>query len=119
MKGVEFDEMIERLKDATQKDKLTWTIEPSDETIFYTSVNGCRIDVSVYYDASVMANKSSIELFNTSGYSFKKKVFSESGKPERYAQIHELYNVINDRYYKVKESEGLILTGLRDLTEEQ
>jgi len=119
MKSVEFDEMIQRLQDATKKDKLKWAIEPSDETIYYTSVNGCRIDVSVYYDASAMANKSSIELFNTSGDSFKKKVFSENGKPERYAQIHELYKVINDRYYKIKESETLILDGLRDLTDEQ
>lgn len=119
MKSVEFDEMIDRLKDATKKDKLTWTIEPSDETIFYTSVNGCRIEVSVYYDASAMVNKTSIELYNISGDSFKKRIFSENGKPERYAQIHELYNIINDRYYKIKESETLILEGLRDLTEEQ
>ena len=116
MKNSEYDEMLELLRNATEHDKLTWSIDPSDETIYETSVNGCRIEVSVYYDTSALTNKASVELFNAAGDSFKKKIFSEKSKPERYNQINDLFNVINDRYYKITESENLILDGLRDLT---
>lgn len=119
MKNSEFEEMLELLKTATEQNKLVWSIEPSDETVYLTTVNGCRIEVSVYYDTTAMSNKASIELFNTSGDSFKKRTFSESGKPERYSQIHDLYDVINDRYYRIKESENLILEGLRELTDDR
>jgi len=118
MKKIEFDEMIERLTTATEQQKLKWAIDSTDETVYYTSVNNCRIEVSTYYDASAVSNKASIELFNTSGDSFKKRVFSEKAKPDRYNQINDLYEVINDSYYRIKESESLILEGLRELTDE-
>lgn len=119
MKNSEYDEMLEHLKIATEQNKLIWSIDPSDETVYSTNVNGCRIDVSVYYDASALSNKASIELFNSTGDSFKKNTFSEKAKPERYYQINALFDVINDRYYRIKESENLILEGLRDLIDEQ
>lgn len=119
MKSSEYDEMLEHLKVATEQNKLIWSIDPSDETVYSAMINGCKIEVSVYYDASALSNKASIELFNTTGESFKKKTFSEKGKPDRYYQINALFNVINDRYYRIKESENLILEGLRELINEQ
>ena len=118
MKNSEFVEMLERLKIATEQNRLEWSIDPSDETVYNTYVNGCRIEVSVFYDTTAMGNKATIELFNNSGDSIKKNAYSEKGKPDRYDQINALYNIINDRYYRITESENQILDGLRDLTED-
>ena len=49
MKATEYDEMINRLKLATEKNRLKWSLDKDDSTLFTTNVNGCIIDVSVYY----------------------------------------------------------------------
>lgn len=116
MKSAEYDEMISRLKLATEKNMLKWSLDKDDSTLFTTSVNGCIIDVSVYYDSAALSNKAILELYNTDGESFKRKVFSEKGMPERFNQINELHDLIYNNYYKIKESENLILDGLRELT---
>lgn len=115
MTVTEFDEMINLLKQATDNEKLIW--EKEGNIISYkTLVNGCKVVVSIYYDNVSMSNKASIEMFNISGDSFKKNVYSQSAKPEIYFKIKELYDLIKDHYYRITESEHLILNGLRELS---
>lgn len=115
MTVTEFDEMINLLKQATKNEKLIWETE-GNIISFKTMVNGCKVVVSVYYDNVSMSNKASIEMFNISGNSFKKNVYGQSAKPEIYFKIKELYDLIKDHYYKITESEHLILNGLRELS---
>lgn len=117
MKTEEIDEMLKLLKTATKFGKLTWVLDKEDTT-FTTDVNGCSIAIDLYYDGVTMAKKASIELFNDVGDSFKKWNYSESVRPERYMQIKELYNLVKDQYFKISESERLILNGLRNLTQD-
>lgn len=119
MKTTEFDEMLELLKQATLSGKLEWSHASNSKFSFSTSVNGCTIVISNYYDNVGMTNKAVVEMLNTSGESFKKNVYSQTVKPERYDQVKVLYDTIKDRYYKISESEQLILSGLRDLTDDK
>ncbi len=117
MKTTEFDEMLDLLKQATLNGKLEWSVNSNSKFSFSTIVNSCTIIVSNYYDPVGLSNKATVEMLNASGESFKKNVYSQSVKPDRYDQVKELYNVIKDRYFKISESEQLILNGLRELAD--
>lgn len=119
MKKAEFEEILVMLKSATEKKKLNWSLAPNDDTLFFTTINGCRVDVSSYYDASTMSNKAYIEFYNTNGDSFRKSTYSENLSKERYNQLSDLYDCINNQYYKIKESEQLIIEGLRDMIDDE
>jgi len=119
MKTTEFEEMLDLLKEATLSGKLEWSATNNSKFSFSAIVNGCTIIVSNFYDPVGMSNKVTIELLNSSGDSFKKNVYSQTVKPERYDQIKELYNAIRDRYYRITESELLILSGLRNLADDK
>ena len=119
MKTAEFDEMLVLLKQATQSCKLKWSVANNSKFSFSAKVNGCTIILSNFYDTVGMANKASIEMLNASGELFKKNVYSQSAKPERYDSLKELFDLIKDQYYKISESEQLILEGLRKLTDDK
>lgn len=119
MKTTEFEEMLQLLKQATLSGKLEWFMTANSKVSFSTLINGCTIVISNFYDNVGMSNKAAVEMLNASGESFKKNVYSQSVKPERYDQIKEIFDVIKDRYYKISESEKLILSGLRELTDDK
>ena len=111
----QFIKMIEMLVEATRKDKLKW-----DENggRFITSVGSCKIILSSNYEVSIDSFYFKLALYNEEGKEFASYIYSDSTDKTKYAELAKLYNVINDRYYKISESEKIILEGLEELTKD-
>lgn len=63
----------------------------------------------------IQDNIASIELFNQGGLSFATYTYSSQVDEGDYNQLSELESVVRDRYFKITESEELIISGLESL----
>lgn len=111
----QFIKMIEMLVETTRKDKLKWN---ENGGRFITSVGGCKIILSSNYDVSIDSSYFKLALHNKEGKEFASHTYFDSTDKAKYEELAKLYNVINDRYYKISESEKIILEGLEELTKD-
>lgn len=111
METSKFSEIIEKLTCATEKNILVWTEE---NTIFSTSISGCKITVSSCFDSFTNEYYVSVAFFNDEGVQFD-NVLLYQASDEMYNGVMKLYNLISDKYYKKTESENKILNGLKGL----
>ena len=110
----QYSKMLDMLEQSTQKGLLIWSVG-ANSSIFYTTVNGCRIDVEASYDVNMKENVARLRLYNADGEIFSRQFFMKKFDVEEYDRVYHLYMVIKDKYYKVTESENLIMTGLDQL----
>lgn len=110
----QYSQMIDMLMESTTKNLLTWNRD-SGNASFYTSVNGCRLELKVFYDVAVKDNKARFEMYNVDGRSFNRFVFSEKVDKGEFDRLSRLNVLVKDKFFKVTESEQLILQGLNDL----
>ena len=110
----DYDKMIELLKKATLNGKLKWDYSNSMGK-FYTYVKDCKVELQLYYDASMQDNKACLILYNQDGQSFATYSYYSQVDGEDYKTLNELEDIIRDKYYKITESENLILKGLEEL----
>lgn len=114
MTNEQYDKMIELLKITTQNEKLEWNYSnPTDK--FYTYINNCKIELSIHYNTGVQDNIASIELFNQDGLSFATYSFYSKVDVDDYNQLNDLDDIVRDKFYKITESEDLIISGLEKL----
>ena len=111
----QFIKMLELLVEATRKDKLKW-----DENggYFKTTIDGCKIILSSNYDVSIDSYYFRLALHNKEGKEFASYTYFDSTDKAKYEELAKLYNVINDRFYKISESEKIILEGLEELAKD-
>lgn len=106
--------MVVMLKTATIKKKIHWDENDGD---FSTKVGGCLIELVSSYDFSVGISSYSLRLYNTENVLFETISYSEDVDNEDFQRLNDLYQTIRDVNYKIKESEKIILDGLKKLTE--
>ena len=114
MNNEQYIQLVEMLKQATEKGLLKWELDTSNR-VFYTDINGCRINLDVYYDSSLKDNSAMLELFNGDGASFKTFLYTDLMEHAEYERLNRLYEKVKDRYYRISESEESIIKGLTDL----
>lgn len=110
----DYERMIELLKSTTLSGKLEWEYNNSMGR-FYTYINECKVELQMYYDASMQDNKASLNLFNKNGQLFASYYYYSQVDGEDYRKLRELEDLVRDNYYKITESENLILKGLENL----
>lgn len=106
--------MVVMLRTATIKKKIHWDENDGD---FSTKVGGCLIELVSSYDFSVGISSYSLRLYNTENVLFETISYSEDVDNEDFQRLNDLYQTIRDVNYKIKESEKIILDGLKKLTE--
>lgn len=106
--------MVVMLRTATIKKKIHWDENDGD---FSTKVGGCLIELVSSYDFSVGISSYSLRLYNTENVLFETISYSEDVDNEDFQRLNDLYQTIRDVNYKIKESEKIILDGLKNLTE--
>lgn len=110
----QYSKMLDMLEQSTQKGLLTWSRGVSG-SIFYTMVNGCQIDVEASYDVNLKDHITRLRLYNADGEVFSRQFFMKNFDVDDYERVFRLYTLVKDKYYKVTESENLIMTGLDQL----
>lgn len=114
MTDEQYEKMIELLKTTTQKGKLEWNYYNSADK-FYTYVNNCKVELSIHYNAGIQDSVASIELYNQDGLSFATYTFYSKVDINDYNLLNELDDIVRDKYYKITESENLIISGLETI----
>lgn len=102
------------VKNCHYKEKIHWDENDGD---FSTKVGGCLIELVSSYDFSVGISSYSLRLYNTENVLFETISYSEDVDNEDFQRLNDLYQTIRDVNYKIKESEKIILDGLKKLTE--
>ncbi len=110
----DYERMIELLKETTLSGKLQWDYSNSPKR-FYTFINDCKVELQLYYDSSMQDNKACLILYNQNGQSFASYYYYSQVDGDDYNKLSELEDIIRDKYYKITESENLILNGLEKL----
>lgn len=110
----DYERMIELLKETTLSGKLQWDYGNSTKK-FYTYINDCKVELQLYYDSSMQDNKACLILYNQNGQSFASYYYYSQVDGDDYNKLSELEDIIRDKYYKITESENLILNGLEKL----
>ena len=114
MNNEQYAKFVEMLMLATSDDLLKWELNKND-SVFYTTINGCRINLDLYYDSSLKDNSAKLELFNSDGASFETILYSELIDHDEYDRLKQLYGIVKDKFYRIAESEQSIIKGLNEL----
>lgn len=114
MTNENYYKMVELLKSTTASGKLSWEFNAINGS-FSTVINECRIELHVYYSAPVNDSIASLELFNQNGQSFVTYSYYSQDEEDDYNELKSLEEIVRDRYYKITESENLIIGGLENL----
>jgi hypothetical protein len=109
-----YDKMITLLIGVTKSDKLKWNSD-EEHGSFYTGINGCRIEIKSYYDHSLDDSIATLLLSNVNGQQFASYTYSSMSDEDEYKALVELEEAVRDKYYKITESERLIIEGLEQL----
>lgn len=113
---MDYNEMIEKMKEATQFKMLGWEkkgSEPND--VFSCFIGRCRVDLSSYYDPVMDDTCYTLSLYNEDGQMFNTLRGSDSGNDGEYASLSSLYKEVRDYYYKITESEKDIMDSLASM----
>ena len=113
MNNEQYAKFVEMLMLATSDDLLKWELNKND-SVFYTTINGCRINLDLYY-SSLKDNSAKLELFNSDGASFETILYSELIDHDEYDRLKQLYGIVKDKFYRIAESEQSIIKGLNEL----
>jgi len=116
MTNEQYDKMIELLKETTQNDKLKWNYNKSSDK-FYTYINDCKIELNIRFNAGIQDSIASIELFNQDGLSFATYSFYSKVDVDDYNKLNDLDDIVRDKYYKITESESIIISGLEKIND--
>ena len=114
MTNEQYSQMIDMLVESTTKNLLTWNLDKANAS-FCTKINGCQLDLKVFYDVAVKDNKARLEMYNVDGRSFERFVFSEKIDRGEFERLFRLNDIVRDKFFKVTESEQRIMQGLSDL----
>ena len=110
-------EIIGFLQEVTSNGAIQW--ENIGNDIFSTSIDKCKINISSNYDGYNNDYYVNLTFFNVDGVQFDSVTYYETPNSEIYKTVHDLYNLISDKYYKKSESERIIISGLKKLIHNQ
>lgn len=111
----EYNLMVDRLTLATLAKKLKWK---EDKQHFSTIINECPITIYPDYDPLIGNSSYLLTLANTQGMVFSTYSVDENSDKFGYDRLDNLYAIIKDSIYQIRESEQKILKGLEDLVGE-
>lgn len=103
-------EIIGLLKDATSKSKIKW--EDLGGGVFSAQIDGCKVEISSNYNGYNNDLYVNMSFYNVDGVQFDTVTYYKAFEEDMYNEINELYDIISDRYYRKKESEKIIISGL-------
>lgn len=107
------NEIIRLLHEVTSSESIRW--ENIGNDIFSTSIDKCKINISSNYDGYNNDYYVNLTFFNVDGVQFDSVTYYETPNSEIYKTVHDLYNLISDKFYKKSESERIIISGLKKL----
>ena len=109
----QFIKMVGLLQQSTEKNLLEW--KRDNNGLFFTIINGCRVDIESYFDTDFRDSAIKVRFFNVDGRIFNTSYYTKKVDVKEYELLSRLHDTIRDRYYKVTESEQLIFNGLNDI----
>ena len=118
MNDSQYKDMISMLIQATKSRRLTWEWEEATGE-YFCALDGCRIRVSSSVNFQMQSENITLSLFNTDAVKFDSIVADSVFDTDRYDQLNVLYQEIRNSFFKIKESEEIILNKLRELTDEK
>lgn len=118
MNDSQYKDMISMLIQATRSRNLTWDWE--EKTSEYSCVlDGCSIHIISSVNFQMQSESITLSLFNKDSVPFDSIVGDSVFDTERYNQLNVLYQEIRNSFFKIKESEEIIMNKLRELTGEK
>lgn len=112
-----YNHMIDMLIKATQLKLISWE-EDASRNAFVTKIHDCKIKIKSVYDIGIEESSVLLSLSNPDNVVFSTYSFSEETDKAEYDKLSLLYSVIRDVVYRISESEGMILEGLRKILDE-
>lgn len=113
----QYNDMISMLIQATKSHKLIWSWDEATSEYFCT-LGGCGIHISSSVNFEMQSESIVLSLFNKDAVQFDSFGADSVFDTERYNQLHILYQEIRNSFFKIKESEEIIMNKLRELTTE-
>jgi len=112
----EYNEMISKLKDATDLRMLSWEKKDgNNDSSFSSTVGKCRLDINSYYDNMIDDDTYSLCLYNEKGEVFRILNYSPSNNNSQFVELPNLYASVRDSYYHITESEKNIMDTLNSM----
>lgn len=112
-----YNHMIDMLIKATQLKLISWE-EDASRNAFVTKIHDCKIKIKSVYDIGIEESSVLLSLSNPDNVVFSTYSFSEETDKAEYDKLSLLYSVIRDVVYRISESEGMILKGLKKILDE-
>lgn len=115
MNDIQYNEMVSMLTKATQTRRLTW-VWHEDTGEYITKLGDCQISISSNIDFQMQAEVVVLALINANGDQFDSLTGNSVIDTDRYKQLNKLYIEVRNSYFKIRESEDIIMKKLRELT---
>ena len=115
MTDSQYTEMISMLIQATKTRKLSWTW--NDTTDEYScSIGDCSVIISSSINFQMQSESVTLQLYNMNNVKFDSFTGDSVFETKKYDKLNELYQEVHDSYFRVSESEKMIMDKLHELT---
>lgn len=115
MTEIQYIDMVGMLIKATNMRTLSWSFN-SVQDLFYAKLGDCQVCVTNIVDFNMQTEEVRLELYNSDGNMFDSISTDSVLSIELRSLMNQLFETIRDSYYKIRESEEMILSSLRKLT---
>lgn len=115
MTDSQYTEMISMLTQATKNRKLTWNWDETSGD-YYCTLGSCGVRLSSSINFQMQSENVSLQLYNMNNVQFDSISGDSLIDTNRYTELNELYQKVHDSYFRVSESEKIIMDKLHELT---
>lgn len=113
----QYNEMVSMLIKATQARKLSWSWDESSGE-YSAKLSDCWVRISSHIDFQMQAEIVTLMLINANGDQFDSISGNSAIDTDQYNQLNRLYEEVRNSYFRIRESETMIMDKLRELTAE-
>lgn len=115
MNDKDYKDMLQMLLQLTEKGKIKWEVGKKANQ-FKAKIGDGYVEVSHSDDPMLDYQYLTLALLNDLNQRVHVFSFNDSEEQDEFRQLAKLYNLVNDKVYKITETENSIMSALKDMS---
>lgn len=111
MTDIEYKELLESLIKATKEDKISWQHESNGQ--FKAKIGDGFIGIA--HSSSSNVDYAALSMYNSNNQLIDSVTYDSLMDEERYDQLKGLYDLINDKVFRITATKSSIFSALKGL----